>query len=483
MSTASIQYRMNGEECLKSYDTRTESICLRSGFSSSNKITSIDLEQIKECNNLKTLRLEWNNLETVNLAPLANCPNLEEINLDANNIQYLDLAPLSKCTKLRSVILASNCLKNLKLDPLVNCPNLKILSLHSNQLGSIDLEPLSKCRELEALVLGENTFVDIDIEPLRDCMYLSRLDISNTNLKSIDLNALEKLGRIRHLNLNGNQLTSINLAPLLNCRNLRELLLHNNNLKRVDITPLMNCRELHTLDTSENNMDRIGVTIFNESTIRRLLSSVYSQIRAYNVPLMVRNLDLIRAIEKKLWLYEGVSWKYVHLIQCLVQRLGFEYLGFLDLTVSQFVSILEETSVEAIKEKVLNAFLAQIEAGKTTIGLDIDKVAGTALADRIPCILKARSAEIEQVTINIDEKANLKPLWITAYGYKILSTSNLGLQCNPSKLNDILRLFEEVGLNFAVSKDGKPTEPDIEMSKTMKEYIWFQARELASRSI
>eukprot|EP00184_Porphyridium_aerugineum_P004105 CAMPEP_0184693134 /NCGR_PEP_ID=MMETSP0313-20130426/1413_1 /TAXON_ID=2792 /ORGANISM="Porphyridium aerugineum, Strain SAG 1380-2" /LENGTH=1323 /DNA_ID=CAMNT_0027151107 /DNA_START=505 /DNA_END=4476 /DNA_ORIENTATION=- len=116
---------------LDSIDLSPLSVCpkLESLRLNGNCIKAMDLSPLSLCQNLKRLWLQNNMLSQIDIRPLAACPNLSSLYLDSNRIHEatLDLEQLGQISNLRSLRLEGNQLSGqidvtplLKLDSLVS---------------------------------------------------------------------------------------------------------------------------------------------------------------------------------------------------------------------------------------------------------------------------------------------------------------------------------------------------------------------------
>ncbi|MBD3157587.1 MAG: leucine-rich repeat protein [Candidatus Lokiarchaeota archaeon] len=509
MTGTVIRYGRNGNIGELTLSNDTKEINLRGPLSSDEGIDWVETENTGSLDNLRVLRLDSNLLKEIALNFLRNSPQLEVLNLGSNLIESVDLEVLGNCTKLRKVVIGSNNLKYLDVSPLANCSHLKLLALHYNQIKSMDLGPLANCTKLEILLLNNNQLSAIDLNPLGNCKNLERLDLSENdlhevnlsllrncsqlryvrldrnNLEHIGLKGLQNLQLLRELYLHSNNIEHINLEPLENCSSLFELSLYDNNLETVDMTPLSLCENLKILETNGNRYERIGITFLKKQTLEELQTRTKYHIREYDVPVEIRNLDVLRSLAHIIRRYETDSWKCKHLTRCLVRTIGLKKLGLLDITDSQLVSIIEEPNKSIMQDRLVKTLCDQLDEQGTTIGVDIDNIAASSyepLSNRVSDILELRLKEIEQVVIRVEDTANLKPLWLTAYGYKILMAMKIGLMCTDKEFEQVESSFEETGLVVHTTGKGSAVYPSTKISDSMKQYIWTLVKKRAHKN-
>ncbi|MDF1538793.1 MAG: hypothetical protein P1Q69_07815, partial [Candidatus Thorarchaeota archaeon] len=79
------------------------------------------------------------------------------------------------------------------------------------------------------------------------------------------------------------------------------------------------------------------------------------------------------------------------------------------------------------------------------------------------------------------QRVNLRDLWLTAYGYQILSRSRIGLDTDLRGLRKIERALSkrQIPLNLEASQKDKAQNP-VRISETMKEFILSQAESVGT---
>lgn len=88
-------------------------------------------------------------------------------------------------------------------------------------------------------------------------------------------------------------------------------------------------------------------------------------------------------------------------------------------------------------------------------------------------IIEQRKKEIEQVRIPIEgNEVDLRELWLTAHGYRILSALEYRLTTNLDGFESVKSAFKEVDLTL---NSGTPAASSTAMSDDMKNSIWWIA--------
>lgn len=444
---------------------------LRTLYLGSNNVEKLLLPM---SNGLEYVSIENNCLSRLDLSALTNSHNMSELRLEQNVITDIDLSPLSNRTSLLVLNLSNNRLQ--KIATPENCPNLKWLFLQKNGLEKVDLSNLIGNAILEQLHLSENRLEDVDLSPLSECTSIERIYLFNNRLKTIDLNPLVGCINLKDLNLAGNKLKRIDLTPLAKCMHLERIDLSGEEFEELDLTPLANCRKLYRIGLWGLEKGD-ALSLLSEPTMKAQLS-MRSQLwmRNYDVPVPLKSLDLVKTLIPIVQQHEPNSWKHLHLAHCFAKVIDCNELGFLDVSLSDVVSILEEPDISIIQQNLIAAYRKQVERGGTTIGCDIEAISsGHPLDDLVPRIIGLRKDEMKPITISIDTSKHimdLRPLWLTAHGYEILSRNEFGTHCSTDKLTGIVDALNELGVSVEAVENQKPTYAPTEMSDNMRDYVW-----------
>jgi len=174
--------------------------------------------------------------------------------------------------------------------------------------------------------------------------------------------------------------------------------------------------------------------------------------------------------------YDDPDWVYYHLLQQLLKTLGMSWMGFLDGDPREHLRfILSRVGYAAHRNEIFNyvrsKICEQIDAGGTTIGIDLDRMLQDGhLAARVDKVLEKRLSEIRNVeVVNDGNTVDIRNLWLTAYGFDMKLA---GLSSNHRTLNRIKRELDSLGISLRVSSS--PSQTNIlSMSEGMRDYIWF----------
>lgn len=351
----------------------------------------------------------------------------------------VDLTPISKCKNLQSLYLERNDMPDIDLRPLENCETLDTISFKNNCLRSIDLTPLKSCTNLKEIYLDYNELDSIDLDPLASCINL------------------------RKISLRKNQLRSINLLPLSKCSSFEELDIEHNNLTDVDLTPLCACHNLSKLKLTDGNSLNLRFSINAWAPLRAIAAGSFNQIQTQYV--LFNNLHLLK-------------------------------FGMIDSPILNEISnIPPDTPIEKAREDVKKILIQkmcdQIDAGGTTIGLEIDDIIKEGIsADliiRAQKVVDLRKEEMNRVAVTWNQdiwegravvespndgpdKYDLRPLWLTAYGNRILRALEMQQRTDGDSLKGISDACKKIGHDleiFSYLEDDYllPTEMSSQLQK------------------
>lgn len=283
---------------------------------------------------------------------------------------------------------------------------------------------------------------------------------------------------VREIDLSRRHIARIDLSPLKACKKLESLDLSNNPLYRVDPAPLSKCKELWNL---ELDSDVQKETFLSRDAIKSFVPNRLRSFDVYNVPLKLYNLKAISFYFSLLRKNES-RWKLVHLFQSAITVAGFGWMGYviqMDYELLKYMvmqsdlpSILDKT-----KQAIVELWRKQIDDGCSSIGTDIKDVASNKeIARRISKIIDIRNEEMKQTYLHLSKGiVDLRPLWITAYGYDILKTLGYGLQSGIDEIKDLMDRLVVLGYDLSLTSVARREVPS-NISQALREYIWMMIK-------
>jgi Leucine-rich repeat (LRR) protein len=312
------------------------------------------------------------------------------------------------------------------------------ISLRHNKLRSIDLTPLKSCTNLREIYLDYNQLDSINLSPLASCTTLRKISLCKNQLRTIDA------------------------LPLSKCPYLEELDIEHNNLTTVDLAPLSACHSLSSLGLIDGNSLNLRFSASAWAPLRAIAAGSLNQIQTQYV--LFNNLHLLN-------------------------------FGMIDShLLNEISSIPSDTPIDIAKEDIKSTLIQkmcdQIDNGGTTIGLDIDDIVKegryTDLIVRAKKVIDLRKEEMNRVEVTWDvdvwegriwgegpndgpDKYDLRALWLTAYGYRILCALGMQQSTDERNLRRIKAACKKIGHDLLV----EPSEFQIprEMSSHLQELI------------
>ena len=302
-------------------------------------------------------------------------------------------------------------------------------------------------------------------------------------MKSIVLDSLVSCIGLQRLRLNGNQFQEIDLWPLIHCKELLEVNLENNHFDQLDINPLYLVRSLTNL-TVDESLEYSAEALFKYTERPQWLSETDA--------LKIKWLDFKQCTVSTDWskTYSYVQRILNHISQGdwyptqrgLLDWFDMGELGGYDGNPENLIEFSSETkdfevTKNLISERMAELLDEQFEKSGPTLFLDIEHLSSTRASKLIPRIHELREKEIEETFIPvIDGMADLRFLWLTYYGFSILSTMGVkDVKLNLAMFRKIQDAMERIDVTLRIEHvTSRPEPPSIwnNSSDSIKEYIF-----------
>ncbi|MFX1261342.1 MAG: hypothetical protein ACFFAZ_04580 [Promethearchaeota archaeon] len=339
---------------------------------------------------------------------------------------------------------------------------------------------------------------EIDLTPLQDCHKLERLDLSHNFLETLDLVPLMDNESLNVLRLEDNRLSALDLWPLHNCPNLAEIELTENRLRTLDVTPVFTCNLLRSDSSVVLTADSILKHILTPQRIMAQFKSVRTDRTAWTAtPVVIWN-DYDKLVETKGWplvfqRMKSVLTKISKVDWFDAQKGLLESLGMLELSgldadpMKILVDVSEdedyESSKERIYDRVVDLLADQIERGGPTLFLDVSKMKDTRASRLIPSIVRQRESELENLEVQtLRGIAFLHPIWMTSYGFDVLSALDCGLTANSIGMNQIKSAFADAGFELDIRRVDSVVHRNWgDTSRSFRRFIFRLARSHTGR--
>ncbi|MFX1272797.1 MAG: hypothetical protein ACFFAX_14010, partial [Promethearchaeota archaeon] len=333
---------------------------------------------------------------------------------------------------------------------------------------------------------------------LQDCDKLERLDLSHNFLEEIDLVPLMDKQSLQVVRLQDNRLSALDLWPLHSCPNLTEIEVTENRLRTLDVTPVFTCKLLRADSSVVLTADSILKHILTPEMIMVQFHSVRIDRTAWTAtPVVIWN-DYDKLVKTIGWplvfqrmksvlsKISEVNWFDAQ--KGLLESLGMSELSGLDVNPMKIlVDVSEEEDYESSKERIYDRVVElladQIERGGPTLFLDVQKMKDTRASRLIPSIAKQRVAELEELEVQtLRGIAFLHSIWMTSYGFDVLSALDCGLTANSVDMKQIKMAFAEAGFELSIRRVNSIVHRNWgDTSRSFRRFVFRLARSHTGR--
>ena len=140
-------------------------------------------------------------------------------------------------------------------------------------------------------------------------------------------------------------------------------------------------------------------------------------------------------------------------------------------------SVFQESDFGKFREDVSAlaraALKVQLDRGGLTLYLDTEKMKPwPEFASLIPSIIDLRKDEMDKCIITkVDETYDLRALWLTHWGFKLLRTTHKWLTASGKTMPKVQKLMSAAGFKLNVQETNE-TPIHVKMSPQMRDFIW-----------
>uniref|UniRef100_A0A182I387 Uncharacterized protein n=1 Tax=Anopheles arabiensis TaxID=7173 RepID=A0A182I387_ANOAR len=230
-----------------------------------NNFTWIEFEQLDLPETL-TANLPGNQFQQLPTIRNANLPNLQRIYLDGNQLSTIDLAQLQEHQQLNGIDFSRNRLRTVTASELIHLPNLTSIELVDNML---ELFSLVNCSfpQLNYLYLKGNRLQFVPAE-----VYMSEL--SPTFMLNLEKNPLRSDNlSIEILYLDNNPLQYLDFNSLRQLQRLTTLSIRECNLQRLYSSAPVTLPALGSIEAIQNNLTLFDLLLLDAPSLKTLLLS------------------------------------------------------------------------------------------------------------------------------------------------------------------------------------------------------------------
>lgn len=346
----------------------------------------------------------------------------------------------------------------------------------------------------------------------------TKIDFVMRAAKKVDLSDLSRCQGLKNLDLSHNMLEELNLSPLSDCQQIEEIHLESNHLSKLDLWPLQENLNLQFLDISENRLQGLDLTpviqhvrtkmdssvvvsvdnIFRYVYARAELSKQFEVLRtdgmSWPIPPvimwtlyseMVKKFDWAQMKERiilALRKMKPIHWYGAQ--RGLLQGLGLGIIGGYDgdpnLLLDTAVATMSfDEAKQAVFDATVNLVQKQLEGSGPALFFDVEGMKKTSASKLIPLVVDRRQEEIENLRLPVKgSKVDLRPLWLTHYGFNILDAADMRFTTDLDGLSNLQLRFQEIGLDLAIKKVTSFSEQcECDYSESMQKHIFDFVKE------
>ena len=127
---------------------------------------------------------------------------------------------------------------------------------------------------------------------------------------------------------------------------------------------------------------------------------------------------------------------------------------------------------EKAMHMIFSHFREQINGHRTTVGMSIEKLSTRRdFASLVEKVLKLRQRELRNVrVVSNGNEVDLTPLWLTAYGYEILTAMQFGLKTDAIGLQQVEGELRKLDVDLCYDEENRNQLSTV-FSDDLKNYI------------
>ena len=197
--------------------------------------------------------------------------NIEAIKLENVKIKSFDDNSLQNCQSLRLLHLNNNEIQEIPERLLSENPELSEIEIGSNQIESLAPDTFEMQEKLKKLFLNNNKIESLPGRIFRNLKNLERLNLNENKIEILDPEWFKELQKLEKLSLNSNKINDLPEGVFSTLKNLQLLEVNNNKLSAIYADSFGVHRALTNVHLSFNNIDAIDPNFVLESPISVVL--------------------------------------------------------------------------------------------------------------------------------------------------------------------------------------------------------------------
>lgn len=223
--------------------------------------------------NMVELSYRYNRILSVDSDAFYHTPNIKTLKLNINDIAFLHHKALKGLKRLEILRLDNNLLTDLFNDTFEDNSNLQVLNLRNNRISVIFDKTFLSLGNLTTLDLGGNKITHFQPLGLKGLNSLSKFYLDGNNLKEIDTSLYRVFqDTLTVLDLQSNQIRFLNehvSSPFVNLSKLSDLKLDGQQPHGLTVLPrnfFRGLRSLKSLYLTNNGINHLAIDAFDDLT-------------------------------------------------------------------------------------------------------------------------------------------------------------------------------------------------------------------------
>jgi hypothetical protein len=334
----------------------------------------------------------------------------------------------------------------------------------------------------------------VDLSSLTQCSHLEKLDLSLNMLETLDLTPLSRCAGIEDLHFRSNHLTELDLWPLKECMALKFIDISENRLQEIDLTPIIQHVTVKLDSSVVVSVDSILKFVYRNVDLRKRFQVVRTDGISWDIPPVIMWNTYSKLSDLYDWAYlkERITWVLSKMTPIhwygaqrgLLDGLKLPSIAGFDGDPTKLLhnaasAISFEEARQTIFDTCVKLIQNQLRNDGPTLFLDVEGMKDTRASKLIPLIVEKRVEEIERTVLSVKgSKVDLRPLWLTHYGFNILSATNLRFTTDLQGLRMLQKSFRE--LNLALKTENATSFPEFfnsHYSEGMQQHIFDFVRD------
>ncbi|MHA2022279.1 MAG: hypothetical protein ACTSWQ_01315 [Candidatus Thorarchaeota archaeon] len=374
---------------------------------------------------------------------------------------------------------------HIDLDQFSNFPKMQKLSLEGNQINELDVSSLVLYQNLMELNIGGLTKLLIDpmFKFVDWCPALVKLR-ENISWQDYEVTSAPKLSQNMYLgwvNVENKFMSAVSEM------NDMKYMLQMGMLFGLGLSQLAafdgNLLEL-AVDRGKRS-HAIMIMARMQDDIEKIRSDVENGISSYNdenatSPYNIRGfIDGLKALTPAVRMRAQIAY---------IGGLGLPELAGYDgdlVEILEALSLPEDTSFSKVTERVQEVLVEKLKnqlAHKgPTLFMDSDKML-TSMASAIAAFATHRKQmEFDETVLYEESIMDLKPLWITGWGYEVLKAMKCGLTIDYTGFEKVKSAFQRINLTLKTTTNPEKVGTTVVMSENMKQAVYWMAMDPLDR--